>query len=463
MPTVHETVEIKADPDTVFDLIMRIEEFPLYTDALEEVRAIGPDTYHWTAKAHGIRLEWDSVVTDCERPKRLAWRSIKGVVNSGGYTLTPLPGGTRVSFSLEYRFPSRLLEKLLGPLITRLTRNTAVEILGRVKRRLEASGVFGVRWLGLGTPPQQPAPLTRTPLDILKEHFARGERSSRSASACWRNERHRPAGFRNERAARCGRHIAYRIERYSAMLANPKIVEGPCTRGAVMTWLAPLYDLGCAAVGLGRRFRQQTLRHAALETGERVFDVGCGTGVLTRLAADIVGPSGSVIGIDPSPDMVRVARRRAVRTNSRAVFQLGVIEALAFEDGCFDAVLSSLMLHHLPPDLKRRGLREIMRVLRPGGRLLLVDVDRPGTIWWWLLTWPARLDPMISPQLRGEVPGYLAGAGFDPVVHAGRWFNLLSFWLAIKPERSQADMQSRGKNGISFKRESAKNAIERRG
>lgn len=118
MPIVHETVEINADPDTVFDLIMRIEEFPLYTDALEEVRAIGPDTYHWTARAHGIRLDWDSVVTECERPKRLAWRSIRGVVNSGGYTLTPSHGGTRVSFSLEYRFPSRLLEKLLGPLVS---------------------------------------------------------------------------------------------------------------------------------------------------------------------------------------------------------------------------------------------------------------------------------------------------------------------------------------------------------
>ncbi len=229
------------------------------------------------------------------------------------------------------------------------------------------------------------------------------------------------------------------------MPANPKIVEGPRTRGAVMTWLAPLYDLGCAAIGLGRRFRQQTLRHAALETGERVLDVGCGTGVLTRLAADIVGPSGFVVGVDPSPDMVRVARRRAVRTKSLAVFQVGVIEALAFENGCFDAVLSSLMLHHLPPDLKRRGLREIMRVLRPGGRLLLVDTDRPTTSWCWLLTWPARLDPMIAPQLRGEVPGYLTAAGFDPVIHAGRWSSLLSFWLAIKPKRGEANAQSRGK------------------
>ncbi len=137
MPVIRETVEINADPEAVFDLITRIEEFASYTDALEEVRAIGPDTYRWTARARGIRLEWDSVVTELERPKRLAWQSIRGVVNSGGYTLRPSAAGTMVTISMEYSFPSRLLEKLLAPLTDSLTRRVAAEVLGRVKSRLE--------------------------------------------------------------------------------------------------------------------------------------------------------------------------------------------------------------------------------------------------------------------------------------------------------------------------------------
>jgi ubiquinone/menaquinone biosynthesis C-methylase UbiE len=208
----------------------------------------------------------------------------------------------------------------------------------------------------------------------------------------------------------------------------------PETRGAVMNWQAPFYDFGCRLVGLGPAFRARTLAFAALKPGERVLDVGCGTGVLTRLAAQAVGPAGEAIGLDPSARMLAVARRKAARENSRAAFRLGVIERLPFPDARFDVVLSSLMLHHLPPALKRDGLREAYRVLKPGGRLLIVDLDRPANPLWWLLFWPWLAVPMIAENLHGAIPVYLAAAGFEPVRAAGRRFRLLAFWEARRPD-----------------------------
>lgn len=206
----------------------------------------------------------------------------------------------------------------------------------------------------------------------------------------------------------------------------------PITQGAVMNWQAPFYDWGCRAVGLGRNFRDKTLCHAALMSGEQVLDVGCGTGVLTRLAAQIVGPSGRAVGIDPAPRMIDVALAAAARTGSRAEFKLAAIEHLPFDDNRFDVVLSSLMLHHLPPDLKHDGLAEVYRVLKPGGRLVAVDIDRPVNPLWWVIIWPLLMMPMIATNLRGEIPNYLRDAGFEPVQSKGRWLQWLTFWLAIK-------------------------------
>jgi ubiquinone/menaquinone biosynthesis C-methylase UbiE len=108
-------------------------------------------------------------------------------------------------------------------------------------------------------------------------------------------------------------------------------------------------------------------------TGEAVLDVGCGTGTLALMLGEKVGDDGRVEGVDASPEMIAEARKKAGSGGARSRFQVALVEQIPFEDDEFDLVVSSFMFHHLPKQLKRDGLTEIRRVLKPDGRFLLVD------------------------------------------------------------------------------------------
>jgi ubiquinone/menaquinone biosynthesis C-methylase UbiE len=149
----------------------------------------------------------------------------------------------------------------------------------------------------------------------------------------------------------------------------------PQTTGIVLNW-GRRYDWVVQIMALGQagRLRRKTVDFAQIAAGERILDVGCGTGDLTLRAAERAGSTGQVCGIDPGPEMIETARRKAVRSHVNVDFRVGVIEHLPYPDDSFDVVLSSLMMHHLPADLKPIGLAEIRRVLKPTGRLIIVDM-----------------------------------------------------------------------------------------
>jgi ubiquinone/menaquinone biosynthesis C-methylase UbiE len=149
------------------------------------------------------------------------------------------------------------------------------------------------------------------------------------------------------------------------------------TEGSMIRWAA-YYDFTVNIMTMGRAkmLRTMTIDRALIQPGNSVLDIGCGTGEVTWRAKSRAG-SGQVYGIDPAPEMIAVARKKAVRLNLDIDFRVGVIESLPFPDSSLDVVTSSLMMHHLPDELKRRGLAEIYRVLQPGGRLLIADFMRP--------------------------------------------------------------------------------------
>jgi ubiquinone/menaquinone biosynthesis C-methylase UbiE len=108
-----------------------------------------------------------------------------------------------------------------------------------------------------------------------------------------------------------------------------------------------------------------------------VLDLGCGTGTLVVELAER-HPGVEVVGIDPDPKALARARRKAERAGTRVRFDRGFADALPYDDASFDRVLSSFMLHHLDPRDRENALREVARVLKPGGRLHLLDFVAPG-------------------------------------------------------------------------------------
>ena len=189
----------------------------------------------------------------------------------------------------------------------------------------------------------------------------------------------------------------------------------------LMLWLATL--------GNERSLRERILRLAGLAAGETVLDVGCGTGTLAVTAKRQVGFSGAVFGIDASQAMISRARAKARKARLAVSFDCGVAEALPFSEGRFDAVLSTIMLHHLPRAARGEAVREMRRVLRPRGRILAVDFEGAST---------HHLGPLVHLHRRHghvtarELRAIFEDAGLDVIEYGDAGIRNLHFVLATK-------------------------------
>jgi ubiquinone/menaquinone biosynthesis C-methylase UbiE len=157
-------------------------------------------------------------------------------------------------------------------------------------------------------------------------------------------------------------------------------IETPPTSSKLIHW-ARSYDLLVWLLTLGRdrAFREKTLDLAQVALGESVLDIGCGTGTLAIAARHRVGPAARVTGVDASPEMVTRARKKARGVGADVTFATADVENLPYAAGTFDVVLSTVMLHHVSEEARQKCIGEVRRVLKPGGRLLVLDFGGAAT------------------------------------------------------------------------------------
>lgn len=195
----------------------------------------------------------------------------------------------------------------------------------------------------------------------------------------------------------------------------------------------PGYDLLTRLFGFSR-VHERLIDQAELADGQRVLEIGCGTGNLT-VRAKKTQPSIDVVGSDPDPLALKRAQRKARRLTGIR-FERGYAQRLPYTDGEFDRVLSSMMLHHLDSDAKTVAAAEVFRVLRPGGRLHLVDMGGDMTVDDGLSARLAMRGSHVAGNLGDAIPRVLRAAGFDcteVATHRNRGVGRLTYYRATRP------------------------------
>lgn len=185
--------------------------------------------------------------------------------------------------------------------------------------------------------------------------------------------------------------------------------------------LTPIYDAFLANVLREDAWKSAFLRQIAPAGGERILDIGCGTGTLT-LRMKAIAPRAEVMGLDPDPAMLKRARRKASEGGFDVRFLEGFAdnppEELASAQEAFDKVTSSLMLHHLPREAKLSAFANAHRLLRPGGELHVVDWGRAAdTFQRAMFYWTQILDGFEATRdnIAGRLPDMMREADFEDV------------------------------------------------
>lgn len=179
-------------------------------------------------------------------------------------------------------------------------------------------------------------------------------------------------------------------------------------------WLTPLYD---PLLKWGMRekvFKGYLTEHSHLEPGQKVLDLGCGTGTLS-IQLKKYSPKIDLIGLDADPRVLQIAKEKGAAVNGDIQWIEGFAHHLDFLDNTFDRVISCLMVHHLTLPNKRKAFEEVFRVLKPGGEFHLLDFGKPTSLGMRLISIPIGYMEEAGDNIRGLLPGLMFQARFSNI------------------------------------------------
>ena len=185
-------------------------------------------------------------------------------------------------------------------------------------------------------------------------------------------------------------------------------------------FLTPFYDFIQKYIVGDVRYKTRLIDQADVQPGQRILDLGCGTGTLAIMVKQ-AQPSAEVFGLDADPDMLKVAKYKSSQLRAPVKFDVGFTNKLPHPDSSFDRVLSSIMIHHLKTPDKELTAREVYRVLKPGGQLHIIDFGKPST-WYGKMLGPLlHKFEEANDNIDGRLPEIFGAPGLKTQILGNFW------------------------------------------
>lgn len=177
-------------------------------------------------------------------------------------------------------------------------------------------------------------------------------------------------------------------------------------------WLTPLYDPLLQWTLPEKTLKRRLIERASIQAGQRVLDLGCGTGTLAVMIKQLV-PEAQVTGLDADDEVLSIARSKAEEARLDITWDRGLSYDLPYPDNSFDVVVSSLVTHHLTSADKLRTFKEVYRILRPTRWFHIVDFGRPFNVTTRVQAAIIKNFEEVADNVEGRIVPMLIEAGFE--------------------------------------------------